>query len=1830
MTAFAKWIANLVTARAAEGRASSASGEVRLIFHGPPLEILEPVFDTITLSGAGGQGSLPILLQVPQLPPGVYNPRIGETGRCDEFHLLDLRNSPVASSYLALVPPGQQPIRSVASTTDEFGVAAASNGGNSAFDDWLADPFVQECLTAAIGALPKLLQEEGRKLVVRALRAVDDVDARKGSRAAAWALLSRVFSIGGAQLKPARALSLACGVPPMKTDKLSAEEQQAALDGVAAALSDGFQSGLTGARENAEGNAETLEWLEAFLVHVRRTCDVPTALERAPEPFYAPSLALEIEEPPSWWEGLTAELWADLLIDEPDVFGQFTLVCHDTLLPPAKGMPLLVQNQVRLNISVRSEDEGAVAVRLERSPGKGKDGFPASLTVQDAAEFQDPKPPLHKGPIQYKAGAEGFRPASVKVISLDNWEPGLFVACRLARKMTAPRAPSRKSRDVQWEANVLLPGPGRFEFLLFLRPGARVSAEASGVSASGEAAAGETTKLAIREIRPGLHQVEIETEGAYQIDVPFERPGRDGESLAETCRIYVACEDVDEEGCRSEFERLIRLNRRSLDARGAKPSIQINRSARSTSLQGWMLLPDQARHSYLPIVLADDYAEHWVQPVWSGDSGRIISGGRYLKDPRPPAGDFSPPADFLEAREKLAELIRGKDDQSGILEGAQLGDWLLRDESYQALVERYLDAYSAWFAASPEVASWADVVVIASLEADKRTLARVPEAILLSPLHPLRLVWHSLAQSIMSAAAADKPCPAAGILDPKLVPDFMRLPVRSPEGIDWVPFLSVESNSDYWSVLWNGTKLRELPKRSQLPPFEPAFGLGVGGISTGFSASQVVRALDDVSNVLCAKPIVSVVVSSAGGTTDSCNQGLIEWSASMFADQENAGRQERMGRRRLDVFDIREEASQPDEATVANLSDDTANNVRWHFGDPKSGAVDLGIIAQLDSSEPEAAETPLRTPVGAGALLRHRVRRQLPDAFLSESRQAQAPLACGNALADKLAAGIAALENARDGTEGLRFAPNVYAISDMLERKAADFVAISSSAVDPACFLGGWLEETYLWDYDLPSYSQRAGDTNGYYVLSKVKPSDRDGMKKVLARLPGCAAMGEEPVGNILLEVARRGIPTIRGLSGDDTGATGDLGLFVASRLLQDRFRLGEPVESLLPVIGPADKPPMIALVVPVDPFRNYLDDLSRVLNRDIVDASLSRPDLLVIAVALGGSAVKVRITPVEVKSRLESSLSKSDALDALGQAKAIGDLFTRLAEWRDPLSVWNLATKHLLLSIIGFGMRVYSQHRDLAGDAATWAGFHQRIASAILAGDDCVSVDRRGRLIVVDDSTMSQPRDHDSDGFDETIVVNLSDAARIVAGNAAGFYESVRAKVGDWELLHWPEGKGTHRGGPAVPPTTGAPTAGGSGGATPGPAVQAPAVERPVAALPDVPANPAPVVAAAAASLGRGVRLEVGRTDAAFERRDVELSISDTRLNQLNMGVVGDLGTGKTQLLKSLVYQIVTSAPQNRGLRPRIMVFDYKRDYSSPDFVAATGARVVRPHKIPLNLFDTGLMEDTTVPWLDRFRFFADVLDKIYSGIGPVQRDKLKRAVKGAYEAKAGTGMPTIYDVHEAYAALLDGKSDSPMAIIDDLVDMEIFERDPSRTLSFDAFLDGVVVVSLDALGQDDRSKNMLVAVMLNMFYENMLRTPKRPFLGTDPQLRAIDSYLLVDEADNIMRYEFDVLRKLLLQGREFGCGVILASQYLRHFKVNATDYREPLLTWFIHKVPNVTAAELAALGLGSAAGEMAERVKELPNHHCLYKTYDTAGHIIRGLPFYELMSMKNGKKPE
>ncbi len=1828
MNRLAHWLAAIVheKVRGATQGYGGSNLEYRLIFRGPPLEILEPAYDELARDGGiqvparldGSMATLPVLLQYPANQLQGPKPRIGASGKCDNDHLLDVRNDPANPSFVALVPPGLHNNLSIESTTDEFGLGTATSTGHASFEQWWEDGFVQQAVNEAllVAGIEDSQRDDAKGLVRAAAASVDEVDPDKSGHRAAWRLLSRIYSIANENhgLPPGKALSLACGLPPMKDGEVSSKTQLSVLGKIADELADGFKTGIERLAQGAP--QEVAQALRELLSHLQSNCDVPTAFERATEAFYLPGADVDLAPPPSWWAMLTTEQWAELLADEPDeAVGEITVRCTNSVIPMGKGLPAVVRDKVELAISTSEDSRPQEFLLTGGSHGKAPTPLPAGSS--GATCHTDPLPPSHRAPMTYKVIAGGCKPASVRVISLMSWKPGILVTCRFATKLSPPRKPRKNSTTMDWETSLSLPGSGRYELRLHLSPGASIG-KIEGLPDDATELEEQRQAIEARLVGEDEYLIEVEADGKYQLDIAFTPAG---EQASKACRAYLACEEAKEEGCRSEFERLIKLNRRHLEKFDTKAVVHLDRNARSSSLQSWMLEDQNVANSFRPLVIADDYASQWAPPDWNAPHGPILSQGRFLHDPRPGATSFQPPRGFVEARLGIARYIRGSDDHSGLLESAPLGAWLSGDPGFRSLVEGYLDAFMSWLDADPDVACWVDTIAVCSLEPDDRTLGRIPDAIVLSPLHPLRLAWHCLAQKVLrDEVEGDSPCPcpAASILDPDCVPDLLTISLQAPGGVDNVDFLSVECSSDYWSVLWNGSRLGQIPDRARRAPFDSSFGLAVGGISSGFSPAQVSRALDDVTDLLAAKPIVSLVVSSAGGTTDACNEGLANWCTKRFGNGDQDTPRQGVGARILEVFDTRQ-AGRPDQATIANLSEDTGNHVRWYDKQPAGAKPDLGIIAQLDSAQPESKEVGMLSPMGAGGLIRHRVRRQLQASFLSESRQGLQMPPSGEPFADKVSTCMLMLERLRDGKAGLQFSPNVHAVSSMLEENSAGFVAVSSSAIDPACFLGGWIQGTYLWDYDLPSYSHRAGDTSGYYLLSQVKEADRDALRRVLKPLPGCADLGDSQVEQILLEVARRGIPTVRGLSGDDTGATGDLGLFLAVRLLQDQFRVEGNLDSLLPVLAGSPDDSTIAIVIPVDPFRGYLSDLARSLGKERKDTSLSRPDLLVVGVRACSDKIHLHLTPIEVKCRQGIVFGASDSAEALSQAKALSSLLRAIEDRAGNSQAWRLAFQHLLLSMVGFGLRVYSQHQAVGGQAGRWASYHERIAAAILSPTPSISIDERGRLIVVDASPQSGPRDRDGDKYTETIVISSQDAGRIIAGNdAQSFYDGVRAKVGDWELL------------PSRIDTAGSPhplldntpldddqpskpTIAPAGGTSESYGGQA---QEPSPGNVAVEPNPT----APTDALSSGIVLSVGKTVDGFEPRQLSLNISDTRLNQLNIGVVGDLGTGKTQFLKSLILQISRAREANRGITPRFLIFDYKRDYSSQDFVEATGARVVKPYRLPLNLFDTTGMGESSAPWLDRFRFFADVLDKVYSGIGPVQRDKLKGAVRNAYETAGAQGrQPTIYDIHAEYRELLAGKSDSPMAIIDDLVDMEVFAR-TGETKPFDEFLDGVVVISLDSMGQDDRSKNMLVAIMLNMFYENMLRTPKRPFVGSSPQLRAIDSYLLVDEADNIMRYEFDVLRKLLLQGREFGTGVILASQYLRHFKAGATDYREPLLTWFIHKVPNATPAELGVLGFTSDLAELSERVKTLPNHHCLYKSFDVAGEVIRGLPFFEL----------
>ena len=1849
----ASFVASHVT-RVAKGLRGEVP-EYRASFCGPPMEALQLVFQILTAQDEcikatlsnGNDVRIPVMLPVDPFPADASNPEIGVSGSCTTDFLTALRNSQCLI-YVVLVPPGKYSNQTKTSTWDDFGLSSESKASTASISQWWKDDFIQQVVAQALGRHwpTNEAQEDAKQLVESAVVEADVVEQRHVNRRSAWAVLSRVWSVSDPQFPFGTSLSLATGYPPMTNGDVDFDAQTSVLKTLAARFEEeNIRQGIERIKEKAKDDEDRVA-LDQLLSHLQQKCDMLPALGRSISYFYGPFAGDEIEAPPFWWKHLTVERWAYLLDEEGEdpPNKMIRLECLDPVITRLRGVGPVVVGQVTLRASLPSNFPSTPIV-VTRDVGGASNHREWRVTIKKGSsiEITDDSIPTHKTPIRYSAAPVDpnttriLKSGRVKVISLSKWEPGLVMCSHTAYKGSAPK-PSKNSREkIAFELTLWLTGQGRHYVDVYLGPNVTIASDVA-YRSNEQGIVDKEQGSAISKITESEYGVEVEVTSTCFYQFEILRPEKE---RPETVRVDFSADEIVTEACESEFERLIFLNTQC-EGRRTTTDIYVNRQQRCADLQVWMLDKNKVKQSFYPMVFARDYASNWRMRDWTSSQDTVLSEGTFLHDPRPLPNKMQPPEAFISAREALAQRIRG-DNESGLAESARLGQWLVEDPAFGELVECYVRTYQEWLASSKESAVWCDISIITRFEPDGGTLIQEPDAILVSPLHPIRLAWHCLAQRALFLAQRKRPCPAASILDPNCIPDVMVLPLHAAAGgIKWQVYFSVECSSDYWGILWNASRLDRLAAAATDSPFNKEFGILVGGVSSGFNVSQVHRALDDVSEMLVAKPVINVLVTSASGQNNACNKGIISWCRKHFSLQDDERLAlKSLGRRFLQILDDRKHSC-PEDAEISNLAEDTGSSVTWYAGVEATMTPDLGIITQLETSNAEEGKTTIDSPLGYGGLIRGRIRQQLKagaGALLSESRMGRARPASGDGLADKTMAALVLLENIADIRSGYVFAPSVRTIKNALEQNA-EFVAVSSSAVDPACFLGNWLEDTYLWDYQLPSYSNRAGDSNGYYLLSRIKALDRETLAAVLSRLPGCQQLADNQLDQIILEVARRGIPTVRGLSGGDLGASGDLGLFIASRILQDAFRtLPETATSLFSVWTEEGGETKITLVVPIDPFKGYLDDLTRALKKP----STQRPDLLVAGIYMSGSRVACKLTSVEVKYRsAREEMSPATCREALQQAKSLSALFEELNTRSDEpeMILWKLAFQHLLASILGYGFRVYSQQTLVSNKSEQWAEHQMRLIEAIFSEELKLEVDEFGRLIVIDGSPQSTPRDSDSDKFFETIILSHGDASSIVKGQGQSIYNDIRGRIGSWgifpqqiEVKNLREVDIDHEqpvaspsGGTGVKkstlpvnfPTITTPTPQDSGASEAGLDQGTAAVNLP---LGDQALAPSGTTSDSAEQAG--IEIMIGDTIEGFRQETRRLNLGDTNLSQLNIGVVGDLGTGKTQLLKSLVYQISQAALANRGVKPRFLIFDYKKDYIDPIFVQAVGAKVVTPQNLPINLFDLTGASDSMTPWLDRFKFFADVLDKIYPGIGAVQRDLLRKAIKQAYDQYDGTGRaPTIYDIHAKYHSVMAGRADSITSILNDMVDMQLFTPTPTSVESIDAFLDGVVVISLAAVGQDDKTKNMLVAIMLNIFYEHMLKMiPKRGFAGPNKSVRVIDSFLLIDEADNVMQYEFSVLRKILLQDREFGVGVILASQYLNHFKARGTDYREPLKTWFIHNVPNVIPQELGALGLTGNLDQQAGRIKTLTIHECLYKTHNGSGEFVKGMPFFKLI---------
>lgn len=1783
---------------AISGVGNKASEELRLSFCGPPQFMLESIFGTLL------QGEAKLIFEIDgsELEALVFlvdedasdEPIVaGVSCHCTSGNLNSLRNQNF--DCFVFLHSVQE---SISASLQTANVKVGLQGKQKQFDQWIAEPLVTHIVDQILGRFGIAEKTEFKNTLHACLRETWAKEESSPQKSLTWELLKHLMDSAIPKGENYTYFLGLLGTVNCEASQVGSKPHLDVLNRLGVSFEASyFDKSFADFFESSD--EEYKGYLKQLQAHLSG-CIMPKDFTESPISAYRPKLI--DSSLPRWWEKLTLDVWNDLLSGSVPLSTGLRVRFINDLSGPKAGLPSLYRDDVHFEIEIDSQ--APAVVEIQRASGSknlqtiGKLG----VTSGSPKQWTDNEVPDHDKYVRYRFLADGMKPVTVKAISLENYSNCVVATASSAKKVTAFKKKKKKGKKTEeFECDMELHGLGSHRLDLFKASHVQISKEMACFENSSESDfESESRLIAENDENSSVVVVDADEECTFEFQATFA-----GNSVI--FRIHATSTDQTPTGTASVFEQLVVEH-----TKDKKGSTRVEpKPSRLTDLQSWML--SDPKESYRPVGLGPDFLTDWRLPKWRLHD--TLSTKEQLLAPWPTPDELVAPDDFATSRHAvLGALIEGTGSESfNPLEAVRLHE-LMSQESFRSNLSDMLGSYIDWLRKDYRVAIWSDIVALFYEESAAGSLASFPFAILVSPFHPVRLGWQCIAQDLLFRESKQN-CPAASTLNPAVNPDCLLLPCQMPSGeFKLRPYVSLPSSSDYWSVLWSTDALEKLNAVGEDPFFDDGLGIAVEGLTTGFTSQQVVRSLDEVSKILAARSRLTMSITSDTKGVSKCNDGIEEWCVANLGDESDHWSV--AGGKTLEVYDYRHESTHPEQAALASLTAQTQGKVVWYrrSGDDERRRTDLSVVDHLGWAHPEFQSTSLRSPLDKSGLRRSRIRKQVSreNSFVAESRVCKPPKEYdGDTLNGRIIECLDLIESKCSREfDSFVFAPKLATLWKGID--TSRFAAVTSSNIDAACFFGAHKQNAFLWDYELPRFSSQAGENSGYFLLAQQSGSMVTAVKAATSTLSTNSSLDDVKINELLNEVSRRGIPTLKRLTGGGSISLGEVGVLAGFKIMQSDFEATETDHGLLAAFDEIDQ--TINLIIPVDSFQNHFEDL----RRSLMSEKGQRPDLLVFSILhVKGEAKVVRLTPIEIKTRSSvNPMSRKDRGGALEQASSFAEFLLRMEGVAGESELWGIAWRGLMASMLDYGFRVYGQLEKFIGNQ-DWESLQASVLEQLASGTLELQIDGRGRLILFDGSvTESKLKDNDQKEFFRTMQISHADAFRVLNGDATSLKVAIRKTVGDWELkplVEVPEQADASVRNKKTALQTIEPAEGGAPDVLETGAEADP--EEVAANEPDQ----TPEVA------DKGIRFKIGSTVDGFEERDVHFFPGNTALNQLNVGIVGDLGTGKTQLIKSIVYQATRGATMNRGKKPNILIFDYKKDYSKLDFVEATEAKVIQPDNIPLNIFDT---RDCPVKkaWLEKSRFFNDVLSKIYSGIGPAQQNKLKQAVKAAFQSCDALEQkdPLIKDVFKSYSEIVGDKVDAPFSIMSDFVDGEYFTSNRSEIITFAEFLDGVVVLDLSAVGQDDRTKNMLVVIFLNLFYDHMLKIEKKPFWGTDPQLRFIDTWLLVDEADNIMMYEFDILKKILLQGREFGVGALLASQYLSHFKTAHENYLEPLLTWFVHKVPNVTIKELEGIGLTRADSETVERIKTLGVHECLVKTLDADGKFVRGVPMFELLKDK------
>lgn len=708
--------------------------------------------------------------------------------------------------------------------------------------------------------------------------------------------------------------------------------------------------------------------------------------------------------------------------------------------------------------------------------------------------------------------------------------------------------------------------------------------------------------------------------------------------------------------------------------------------------------------------------------------------------------DARPPQSLLECREAVRQWLQSK--------AMPVPEIEVDTPDFRVLAEAYLTEFLVWFKEDPVHAAWFDALVVFSPEAGElggpAKASHRPVALIHSPLHPMRVAANCGAQTLLRESI-ELPCPIAGDVSVFYQPSAAAVAL----GIDpvsgernWLGFHRAASNQPWWHLMWS-TGL-PIATRAIVARQLCELGLHATLSAPGMDVSQVARALDDVAFLSPSRTALRVGLagtSSAGGAAVS----VLDWAGWRFAEQDRA-RVQFLNPKRIDILDLRRDASTPTGQRISDMADRTGGAIAWYRGRPNNAVADILLVEGLGEEKTDKALGAERSAISPGAFFRLDPPRQGADQILIEPRIVGASIS-GSGLSRRLEEGcmnFEAMAADRTGADHIERRPP--SISDLLP--TSRYLALGSGEIDPALLSAMIEDKALLWDYELPVPGEPLQSTAGYYLLARATNAQKRRISEALTLVVGKESINPE---HVLREISARGIPLLRRFAAGGSSTRGELGLFLAVRLLQGR--LDEPSGAMLPAFSEGQA----QMLVSVDSYAAYLRLIRSSLSS--LDHAVPEriPDLLLVTIQTGDTP-RVRLTPIEVKYRGGSTELDQELAEHLSQATSLSKLLDKVFHVLPSLSqLWHEASRAWLAGILNHAFRVYSGAGLTTASPSEWTQLHGAALRDLLSGRSPIEIDPTGRLIVFDASAVSSARDVNSDYVRETIRVSQQDSARLV-----------------------------------------------------------------------------------------------------------------------------------------------------------------------------------------------------------------------------------------------------------------------------------------------------------------------------------------------------------------------------------------------------------------------------------------------------------------------------------